>query len=209
MRRDARGRMNMKRFFLVTLFTGTLALTPFRALADNVVSIQPAASNASVGDSFTLDVDITGATDLYDFEFDIGFNPSVLSVTGVTEGSFLPDGNGGEPTFFLPGTIDNVGGSVSFNADTLLGPPPGVTGDGTLMVIDFTAIGAGTSAVTIENNADLFFQDSSGDILDPTLENGMVTVAGATAVPEPSALSLLAIGIVGLMGFAKRRGAVA
>jgi len=176
-----------------------MVLAPKRTLADSVVSIQPSTDSVSLGNSFTLDVDIAGVTDLYDWQFDVDFNPAVLSVTGITEGSFL---SGGGTTFFLPGTIDNVGGSITFNADTLLGPPPGVNGSGTLATLDFTAIGNGSSPITLAN---VILQDSNGDNIDFTTDNGTVNVGGTTAAPEPSSLLLLGSGLIALFGITKRK----
>jgi hypothetical protein len=48
-----------------------------------------------------VDVNISGVTDLYDFQFDLSFNPAVIQATSVLEGKFLLSGGG--TTFFLPG----------------------------------------------------------------------------------------------------------
>jgi general secretion pathway protein D len=163
-----------------------MILMPVQAKADSVVSV--ASSSVGPGSNFTLNVDIAGAVDLAAFQFDIGFNPAVLSATGITEGAFLP---GGGSTFFLPGFIDNTTGMITFNADTLLGPGPGVNGSGVLSTIDFTAIGAGFSPIGLAN---LFFLDSTGAQLSVSGSNGSVNVV--SPVPEPPTLFLLGAGIV-------------
>ena len=71
------------------------------AFAGSIVSVQPLSSGVSLGSNFTLDINIANVTDLYAFQFDIGFGPSVLQATSVVEGSFLPSGGF---TFFIPGT---------------------------------------------------------------------------------------------------------
>ena len=80
-----------------------------QAFADTVDVVAPATS-PSVGQTFDVDVNVTGASDLYAYQMDLTFDPTVLSALSVTEGPFLP---GGGTTFFIPGTIDNVGGSVT------------------------------------------------------------------------------------------------
>src|ERR1017187_8890134 len=85
-------------------------------LLAGTIAVQPAAPTVALGQTFTLSVNISGAADLYGYQFDLGFNPTVLQAISVTEGAFL--GTGG-PTIFLPGTIDNVGGSITANADIL------------------------------------------------------------------------------------------
>jgi hypothetical protein len=173
-------------------------LMPGVAKADTVLSIQPTSTSASKGNTVTLDVNISGVTDLYSWQFDVDFDPSVLTATGITEGPFL---SGGGSTFFIPGTIDNVGGSIAFNGDTLLGPLPGVNGSGTLAILSFTAIGSGSSPVDPANEILL---DSKGNNIDFSTENGTINISGTLApVPEPSSFLMLGAGLLGLVGDAK------
>src|SRR5579872_3309794 len=113
------------------------SLLIFSAFADPILSIQPPSTSVGAGSNFAVDVNISNVSDLFAFQFDIGFNPGILSATSITEGLFLP---GGGTTFFIPGTIDNIGGTISSNADTLIGAISGVSGSGTLAIIDFTAL---------------------------------------------------------------------
>lgn len=69
-------------------------------------------------------------------------------VTG--EGSSL---DGGSPTFFLPGTIDNATGTITFNADTIFGTGPGVNGNGTLGILTLTGLSTGISNIELANVA--------------------------------------------------------
>jgi len=177
----------------------TLA-APKATLADAVLSVSTSPGSISVGDTFTVDVAITGVTDLYAFGLDLTFDPSLLSATGITEGAFLPSGG---DTFFIPGTIDNVGGSITSNGDSLIGAIPGVTGMGTLIEIDFTAIANGTSALDLAN---ITLLDSNLANIDSTATNGSVTI-GTPAVPEPSTLTLLISAIISLAAFARFKSA--
>jgi len=181
----------------VTTFAAVLLFAPRNCFADSVLSVAGPAT-VSPGDTFTVDVDVTGTADLYAFQLDLAFDPTVLEATGVSEGGFLP---GGGTTFFVPGSIDNTGGTVSFNSDTLLSAISGVSGDGTLLVFDFRALGSGTSPLTIENEILL---DSGLNFISDTTEGGSVTVqeqtggGGGTNVPEPSSLLLLAVGMAAI-----------
>jgi cohesin domain-containing protein/PEP-CTERM motif-containing protein len=190
----------MKKLFLsaaVALFMIVL-FSPTRTCADAILSVQTP-STVSQGSTFAVGVNISGVTNLYDFQFDLSFNPAVLHATNVLEGTFL---SGGGSTFFIPGTIDNTTGNVTFDVDTLLGPVPGVSGNGTLALFDFTALASGTSGFTISN---MLLQDSTGAILNSTTTGGSVAVQGTTAVPEPSGLILLGAGLLALAGLTLKK----
>jgi len=190
----------MKTIYATILAAWLFLLIPNRAFADSLSVSSPA--TALQGSTFVVVVDITGATDLFAYELDLSFDPTVLEATSVSEGSFLDGGVPGS-TFFVPGTIDNTGGTITFNSDSLIGPIPGIAGDGTLLAFDFTALNAGTSALTIENE---LLVDSGGNIISDTTTPGSVTVQAAT-VPEPSSLLLLLVGTLALVALAtKRRG---
>ena len=168
------------------------------SLLAGTISLQPAAPTETVGQSFTLSVVISGASDLYGYQFDLGFDPTVLKATSVTEGAFL--GTGG-PTIFLPGTIDNVGGSITANADILNGAVSGVNGSGDLLDVTFQALTAGSSGVQIFN---LIALNSFGQGLTETTAGSTVTVSDG-GVPEPGTGLLLAVGVVGLFAFLRLR----
>jgi hypothetical protein len=184
--------MRTKQF--TTVFWLLAASIPL--LAD--ISVEPAAMDVTVGQTFTLSVQATGVTDLYAYQFDIGFNSAVLSAISVSEGAFLPTGGA---TIFLPGTIDNVGGSITANADILDGAVAGVTGNGDLLDVTFHALTAGSSSVQVFN---LFALDSFGLGLDLPIDNATVTVTAATT-PEPGTWLPVSFIILGLLAFRYKR----
>lgn len=169
------------------------------ASATAILSPDTSTPTVSVGESAVVNVDITGVSDLYAFQFDLDFNPAVLSATSASEGAFLPTGGA---TFFIPGTIDNVGGSVAANADTLLTAISGVSGSGTLASFDFTAIGSGVSTLTLAN---VILLNSSLNSIGGTLQVGSITVPQASTIPEPATLRLLSLGLAGAVLMRRRR----
>ena len=60
--------------------------------AGAVVSLQPTSSTISSGDTATVDVDISGVSDLYAYQFDFLFAAATVSASSETEGSFLLGG---------------------------------------------------------------------------------------------------------------------
>lgn len=174
------------------------ALYAFPAAAAPILVIEPATKNVVAGDTFSLDISISDVVDLYAFEFDLGFDPTVFGATSITEGAFLSTAGA---TFFIPGAIDNAAGNISFTANTLIGALPGVSGDGVLATVLFSAVGAGTSPVNLFG---VTLLDSSLSGIATTTQGGSV-VAIQGVVPEPSVLLLLGTSLAALQLSPRRR----
>ncbi len=170
-----------------------LILASASLLVGETISVQPSTLNVGEGQTFSLIVDIANLTALDAVQFGLGFDPTILSAVSVTEGSLLPSGGA---TFFLPGTIDNVGGTITSNADTLVGPVPGVSGSGTVASFTFDAIAGGTTAISLSN---ITLLDSNLNSIEFGSIDGTVTVQ-SSAVPEPSGLPLIGVALLSLAG---------
>lgn len=179
------------RLVLSVLLGIAFAMTPRSLKADALLS---ESSSVSVDNSLVIPISISGASDLYAFQFDVTWDPSILQLQSINEGPFLATAGS---TFFIPGTIDNVAGDATFTADSLLGPGPGAAGTGTLATLDFQAIGTGTSALSLAN---VILLDSNLNNIDFTSTDGSVTVSAAVTlgVPEPDSLTWLA-GMLALL----------
>lgn len=190
----------MNRLKWATIVAGVLLASVFSSpiWADSVtLSAVASATTVSVGDNFTVAVNIANVSDLYAYQFDLGFTNGVVAFTGVQEGPFLATAG---TTFFLPGSVDGSGSNVAGTSDTLIGAISGAAGSGNLAIFDFTAIGAGISNFTIPNNPDpnnpdFFLLDSSFSSIDATLNAASVTVQGNSTVPEPSSVLLVLVGL--------------
>jgi Cohesin domain len=183
-----------------TVLKAALALCLWTGSAHAMLVRIDAPPTATMGGSFDVNIVIDDALDLYAFQFDVTFDPSVLQATAVNEGALLPTGGA---TFFLPGVIDNSAGSISANSDSLIGFVPGVGGNGALISITFQAIAVGTSALTLSNVS--FLDSALADIAVPSAANVEVNVLKGATVPLPASLLLLTSGLA-LLVERKRSG---
>ena len=101
--------------------------------------------STSIGQDFTVDIDLSNVVDLLAWQAGITFNPKVLECTGFYEGEFLR--RIGEMTIFAKQQtyINNTLGIVYYTGCTLVGPVTGVTGSGQLAYATFRSVGLGVS----------------------------------------------------------------
>ena len=165
----------------------TLSLVPVTsALAAPIFAVTASPNHPGLGQTFEVDVVASGMVDLYDYQFDLVFDPTKLQfVSGGFEGPFLA--TAGSTFFFggIPGT-----GTIQFAFDTLLGPGPGASGGGVLASFNFRSLPVARGPTTI-SLANVIAQDTPGNLINVALVPGLVTV------PEPGTLALLALALTG------------
>jgi hypothetical protein len=173
--------------------------------------VNPPALTVTTGQSFTVDVVLDFAANLYAFQFSLSFDKNKLTATGITYGGYL-----NAPTIELANIIDNVVGYVSYSRTSTLPASPKTGGSPPpLATITFTAIAAGSSNLHLY---DTILNDNNGFELDHTTSHGQVTIQSGAApvggVWEPIDMFKLVapwIGVVtavaasgALFGLAKR-----
>ena len=144
--------------------------------------------------SFTLQVSALEVADLYAFQFDVTFDPTLFAASGAAEGAFLASGG---TTFFDGGVIDNATGVISFVFTTLIGAVPGVSGSGVLASFDFDAEGLANSLGAFQPT-NVIALDSSFNLIDVAIE------AQNVSRPESAALSL-SLAALAMLGASVRR----
>ena len=156
------------------------------------ITLTPSPTNLTVGDSFTLHINIQGAVDLYAWQFDVNFAPAgILDATAQAAGGFLGSGQ-----FYVEGTVDNGLGTITAIASTLFDDVPGVDDDGILASITFQAMFGGTATITVANVTllDSFLEGIFFDIGNAS--SAIVNVTGpGQDVPEPSGLALAGLAL--------------
>jgi hypothetical protein len=102
------------------------------------VSVSRSSITVNIGQSFSINIDILNVSDLYGWEFKLGWNASLLDWVSVEEGPFLKSGGN---TFFTYNL--NITGEHLIVDCTLEGLIPGVSGNGTLATVSFYAKSVG------------------------------------------------------------------
>ena len=106
------------------------------------VSIDPASQEVFLGGSGATDVLVEDVTDLYVFEFQIAFDPTLVEVVQIQPGDFL------SPDWLLENSVDNDNGTLAY-ALCQLNPSPPQSGDGVLATITWRGKVMGTSPITL------------------------------------------------------------
>ena len=180
------------------------------SFATPIVSVSPRPGDPLVANgSFHVDVSIADAVDLIGYQFDLAFEPGVISLDGLaTEGPFLTN-SGSFQTLFSEG-LDSPG-TISFILGSLFLPDT-VSGSGVLASLSFIAAPTGgTSSLTLSNVQ--LFQEINGDpleLFDFSTVNGAATIAAptdTTPVPEPTTMLLVGTGVAAALR--KRRARIA
>jgi Cohesin domain len=178
-------------FWIVLTVTG-IAVCAAPSYASTVISA--ANTIVNTGQTFDLNVSISGVTDLFAWGFDLSFDHTLLTANSINEGPFLKSGGS---TNYVAGTIDNSAGTIKNTADTLTGFT-GVSGSGVLAFVSFTAGSTtGISTITLSN---ITLLDSNFNAIVNTPQNGSVTIVAA---PEPATLFLFSTTL--LLGLLLRK----
>ncbi len=180
--------------WMISLFVG-LAPRPSHAIT---IGFEPAAASVSLGDTLDVAVMISGLGGeiVSAYDLDIGYDPSILSATGVSFGSLL---NGSDPLnsfqifdLSTPGVIDLAELSLLSDLDLA-----GLQSDTfALATLSFSTLAVGTSPLNFVPDPvfGIDVKGSNAQVLQLDVQRGSVTVAAS--VPEPNTLMLLGAGLV-------------
>jgi hypothetical protein len=161
--------------FLTILLTLVVGLFPYGtvlAAGETAVAVS-APADVDPGEQFTVNITVApGTTPIAGVQFDLAFNPSLVTVNNVAEGNLLSQG--GSSTYFVSGTIDNIAGTISGVAGAITTPGQSVAAPGTFAVITMTASAqGGTSSLTLSN---VVVGDVNGQPVQITVTGGQVGV---------------------------------
>jgi len=136
-------------------------------------SISPPSKTVAPGETFTVDVLVTPAAHIAGAQFDLSFDPSLVTAISVEEGDLF--NQVGFNTLFLPGTIDNDSGTITGVASVITTRGGTMIYQGTLVTITFIASPMeGTSPLDLTN---VIAGDKQGQRVTVQVNSGSVTVS--------------------------------
>ena len=134
------------------------------AQAATTVYVSPATVSTVLGSSFIVTINMSTDNSTYAAQFDVHYDKTKLNATSATEGNFLK--SDGASTYPV---INNnyTSGIINFGS-TRFGIVTGVTGSGSLLVVNFSAIAISASSIGL----------AAVTIVDPALNP--ITVSSVT-----------------------------
>lgn len=156
---------------MVLMLSITMATVGTVSAAAPVVRVEPRDNNAEVGETFSVNITVSGITadeSLYGWECRITFNSAIVNALEAVEGPFL--GSTGYDTTWLSPSIDNTLGTIDMgslltpSAEWGGFPPNGANGSGTLATITFKVVGQGST--------DLYFKEETDTELHSVIISG-------------------------------------
>ena len=174
-------------------------IAPSNATGAATVSVFPSSITAVVGQNFSINVNVTGVSDLYGWEVELNWTATILNEVNATEGPFLKwDGNS---TFFYY-NLNATAGQITAEC-TRLGKVSGVNGSGVLVNIKFSVQSSGQSSL----NLYAILLNSHEQAIPSQLSGGKVVSSSPPDVAEFPSLIILPLFIIAtlMMAFAFKR----
>jgi hypothetical protein len=149
------------------------------ASATSIVIVSVPSQSVSPGSEFTLNVTVQPTSAIAGAQFNLSFNPALVTVKNVREGNLLKQN--GDSTYFSPGRIDNTVGIITGVAGTITSPGKTVSSEGILAVI--TMIAGSTDANCPINLSKVILGDVKAQSLPTSTVNATITIGNGTNQP--------------------------
>jgi hypothetical protein len=186
---------------LALLLIGTLTLAfnfqPVKANPEAKVYVDPPKCGGGLGEYFTVDIDIANVTGLYSYDLVLTWEPAILNVTSVTEGTFLSR----YPKVYVTFSVSEINYTVGwlYFFCMILGdiPEAPASGNGTLATVEFQVKAIGETTLDLRETFDIGWMEIRTKLrnydLDPipyTLEDGYFSASFPDTTPPETTISL-------------------
>jgi hypothetical protein len=167
------GRFRSFRNLAVVLVISLTVLLPGIAYAagNAVVSVSAPVGTVNPGQQFTVDINIVPNNAIAGAQFNLSFDPTKVSAGSIVEGNLFSQG--GADTYFFPGQIDNVAGTITGTFGVIITPGQSVSTQGIFATITMTAVAGGSSPLTLSN---VVIGDVNSQSIPVDLNNGTVAI---------------------------------
>ena len=118
------------------------------AVESSSLRLSPRLVEVTQSQTFQLELIAEDVIDLMGVRATLSFNSSALSVEQITVGNFLASGGGSVISQII---TDAEGGIIEINLAVADGNPAGVSGTGTLAVLQFRGLQVGNTTITIQS----------------------------------------------------------
>ena len=159
----------MNKKIVIISFVIFLSLTSIIFAQDMIakVFLYPSSAKKTVGSALSVSINVANVSNLYGYDFKLYYDTRILDVKNVTEGSFLKSKG---LTFFkvkeMKDNYNSTHGRV-WMYSTMLSPAAPASGFGTVAIIEFKSVKAGTVAINLYDTK--FVNSNSGRINISTL----------------------------------------
>jgi hypothetical protein len=147
----------------------------------------------AIGQSFDVTIMVKSMADSRGAQTGLVFDPTVLKCTKASEGAFYKawsDQHNASTQLFPSPSINNTTGKMGISSIIILGGDAGgATGQGSLFVLKFTALKAGSSALTLDTPKVSDSNSDAAKALPLQLTNGSIQVSdtvAASSTPTPT-----------------------
>ncbi len=181
--------------FLLIIIASLAGLSSVAIASPTSIEVVPASLEQEPGDSFLVNITVNDVTDLYLWMFRLRWNNTVLQLNSIEEGPFLQSESDTSGIWRDPHNISdiNAAGRIDEATCSLLGPVPGVDGNGTIATLNFTCLSLGDSALEFWEETP--YHEPATDLLNSSLDSIPHTTTPGTVdvIPELSSVLLIAV----------------
>jgi hypothetical protein len=164
-----------------------LPVLPISAAAGTaIISVDSATQEVTPGAQFTININMQPNSAIAGVQFNLSFNPNLVTVNSISEGDLLKQNNA--DTYFSPGNIDNNAGTITGVAGTIIVPGETVSTPGSFAVITMTA---GSKEGTCQLNlSNVIAGDLNAQSVPINAVNGNIII-GSNSINQPPILNAI------------------
>ncbi len=144
--------MNRRIIITVTVLAVVIILVAYFFLSSTnsliKITVNPSSLQKTAGEDFTVTLEVSNVRNLFGWQSRLSFNPEILGVLTVVEGSFLKTGGS---TYFSH-VVNDTTGYVLVDC-SLLGEISGVNGTGVLVSIRFHVKSSGSCDLSLSDTS--------------------------------------------------------